>query len=198
MPRGINERYRTATHASDLRVEAERGGQADVIIAAGMSKCDLGVLLIRLCSEWDSAEKIHRGKASSRKINKADLLQAADWELHEQKMLMGKLKTLPAVRRALIFWSILHFDIEDENHIAAILLWWLDHVCKGCNGLRYRRILGTPSLSNKFCLHCHGTGEVKIPEDPENPRYLRGCKKMLAHLSECVKNAAASMDRLSR
>ena len=46
-----DERYTSATHASNLRVEADRTGQADVIIAAGMSPSRLGAALLRLRSE---------------------------------------------------------------------------------------------------------------------------------------------------
>ncbi len=53
----IDERYTSATHASSLVVTAERGGAADMLIAAGWSPSRLGASLLRLVSEWDGAEK---------------------------------------------------------------------------------------------------------------------------------------------
>ena len=49
------EKYTSATHAINLRVEADRTGQADIIIAAGMSPSRLGAALLRLHSERDGA-----------------------------------------------------------------------------------------------------------------------------------------------
>lgn len=54
------ERYTAATHASNLRVQAERGGHADLIIAAGLSKSLVGASLIRLHSEWEGLAKPRR------------------------------------------------------------------------------------------------------------------------------------------
>lgn len=55
----VGESYGLATHASNLRVQEKRG-DADMIMAAGMvagpaGGHDLGVLLLRLHSEFDSA-----------------------------------------------------------------------------------------------------------------------------------------------
>ena len=192
---GHNERYRTATGATNLRVEADRGGSADVIIAAGMNKCGLGILLIRLCGEWDSSEKVIFAVADQKRSNGTQQAQAASWHLHEQKILLAKLRTLPALIDIFCHWATTQSDIKNSAHIGEVLLWWLDHVCKECHGLRFRRIAGTPSLSNKSCPHCHGTGENKIPTDIENPRYLRGSKKMLGHISACVSDALASQNQ---
>lgn len=49
----IEERYAKAIRTSHLEVE-EAPGDADMVIAAGMSE-SLGVLLVRLRAEWDSA-----------------------------------------------------------------------------------------------------------------------------------------------
>lgn len=54
------EKYGAATHASNLRVEADRGGSADMLIAAGWSASRLGAGLIRLHSEWEGAARPKR------------------------------------------------------------------------------------------------------------------------------------------
>lgn len=55
--RGIEEMYVSATTSSNLRVEADRPGSADVIIAAAWSQARIGGALLRLHSEWDRCEK---------------------------------------------------------------------------------------------------------------------------------------------
>jgi hypothetical protein len=54
---GIEERFETACNASSLKVEAEKGGAADLMIAAGWSDSRVGMALLRLHSEWDGAAK---------------------------------------------------------------------------------------------------------------------------------------------
>lgn len=53
----IEESYSYSTAASNLRVEADRRGAADVIIAAGMNPHELGMALDRLRAEWDRTAK---------------------------------------------------------------------------------------------------------------------------------------------
>jgi hypothetical protein len=53
----LDEQYSTACSASNLRVEADRRGPADHIIAAGLNADQLGVALQRLRMEWDTAAK---------------------------------------------------------------------------------------------------------------------------------------------
>jgi hypothetical protein len=54
---GIEERYETACNASSLKVEADKGGAADILIAGGWSDSRVGMALLRLHSEWDGAAK---------------------------------------------------------------------------------------------------------------------------------------------
>ena len=184
------ERYRVAVQASNLRAEAERSGPIDSIMAAGMNKCALGIAFMRLCSEWDSTEKPIAAKKAT--------LETGAWLMQERKRLLAKLRTLPEVRETLVSWSASQPDVSDAAHVVQVILWWLDHVCVSCNGLKYQRIVGTPSLSHKQCWQCHGSGEVPVPQDLENPRYLRGSKKMLQHISACVISAAISQEQKQR
>ncbi|MBK5204345.1 MAG: hypothetical protein JJD98_02740 [Polaromonas sp.] len=68
---GIEERYVTANNTSNLKVEAERGGAADLLIAAGWSASRLGAALMRLHTKYDRAglEQVHIQTA----------LQASKW-----------------------------------------------------------------------------------------------------------------------
>jgi hypothetical protein len=54
------ERYESACNASSLKVEERTAGPADLLIAAGWSPSRIGMGLIRLASEWDSAAKPRR------------------------------------------------------------------------------------------------------------------------------------------
>lgn len=63
-PITVEERYTTATHTSNMRVEADKRGDADLMIAAGWCSSTLGSALLRLHSEWD-------GLAKPRKMTKA-------------------------------------------------------------------------------------------------------------------------------
>jgi hypothetical protein len=74
---GVDEIYETACNASSLKVEAEKGGSGDVLIAAGWSESRLGMALLRLHSEWDGAAKPKR--PSEQQIHAlADSLKAQD------------------------------------------------------------------------------------------------------------------------
>lgn len=66
---GVQEQYEVAGNTSNLRVEAEKRGAGDVMIAGGyaagvdahvMSPTRLGMALLRLHSEWSSAAKPKR------------------------------------------------------------------------------------------------------------------------------------------
>ena len=52
----IGERYRKATNTSNLKVEARRSGDADLLIAAGWAD-SLGIKLYRLAGEFDQAAR---------------------------------------------------------------------------------------------------------------------------------------------
>ncbi|MDN8617851.1 hypothetical protein [Variovorax ginsengisoli] len=104
--RGTEETYASAMTSSNLRVEADRPGDADVIIAAGWSQSRVGGALLRLHTEFDASEKLRlatgdqflpAGKASKEE-RAAAAKQAFAFNLHETGLLLGKLKALPDVR----------------------------------------------------------------------------------------------------
>ena len=109
----VTERYTSACTATNLRVSAEKPGAADVLIAAGWSKHQLGAALMRLRSEWDSVAKPRRVTPEAitqvartmqgtptEKLQKAQKI-ASDWYTHELRLLAQRLQTLPAIRRAI-------------------------------------------------------------------------------------------------
>lgn len=105
--RGVEEIYTSATTSSNLRVEGpDRPGDADVIIAAGWSESRIGSALLRLHTEFDAAEKLRLATAAqflpsgkiSKDVRNAAAQEAHAFNLHEMGLLLGKLKSLPAVR----------------------------------------------------------------------------------------------------
>jgi hypothetical protein len=215
----VEERYTNATHASNLRVQAERTGSADVLIAMGWSPSRLGAALMRLHSEWDGCEKPRKPTRTAVDLIAASLPRiedgqrkqdgvmvpnmvldmdtahktAHDWYMHELKILFGKLKTMPDVRHQLVQWAAQRLIHEPEFRVAEVLAWWLDHVCPVCEGRKKDRIPGTPSLSHKDCKACHGTGEARIPQRQGNDYYVMETKKLLKHIDVCVKTAQTSV-----
>lgn len=204
----VEERYTSATHASNLRVQAERSGHADVLIAMGWSPSRLGAALMRLHSEWDACEKPRKPTRSAVDLIAASLPRvegsnaldmdsahktAHDWYLHELKILFGKLKTMPEVRQQLTLWARMQ-RIENADHrVAEILAWWLDHTCPACEGRKKEKIPGTPSLSHKDCKVCKGTGESRMPHKQCVDSYVFESRKMLGHIDVCVKTAQTSV-----
>lgn len=218
-PPTIEERYTGATHASNLRVEPERGGSADVIIAMAMSQARLGGALIRLHSEWDRCEKPTKPTAERTRAvflsmkpayiplilsanaytrcQQEDLrrrqaqapIETHKWYMHELKLLFQKLKTMPEVRQELVLWARQKGIADAEHRVAEMLVWWLDHVCPRCEGRKKQLIAGTPHKSHKDCDLCHGTGEVPLPYSYDHSSYQRESKMIAKYISDCTNNA---------
>lgn len=104
--RGTEEAYTSAMTSSNLRVEADRPGDADVIIAAGWNQVRIGGALLRLHTEFDASEKLRLATAAqflaagktTKEQRTAAAKEAAEFNLHETGLLLGKLKALPEVR----------------------------------------------------------------------------------------------------
>lgn len=66
----IEERYSSATNASNLKVERDhlRRNVADILIAAGWSRSRFGTALMRLQSEWDGCAKPRPMSAAAVKV----------------------------------------------------------------------------------------------------------------------------------
>lgn len=203
-PATVEERYTTAATTSDLTVKAEKGGAGDVLIAAGFSPHLVGTALIRLHGEWDRAEKprpLGRSAldALARTIakeqgadtptdvhRKAAKAQAAEWLEYENRMLLGKLKTLAYIQAQVHKWALEHEIPDYRAQVAAAILWWLAPNCPACHGRRWEPIPGTPKLSNRSCQVCQGGGQRSIPNG------LVG-RQIVAFLDDCVNLAHAGM-----
>lgn len=203
------ERYSSATHATNLVVSEIRSGAADLLIAAGWSPSRLGASLMRLVSEWDGAEKprpLHDraikllaeqlGSANGRPKpdnhdHRAAKEQAAAWFLHENKILMGKLKTLGDVREQLRLRAEHRNMAEPLEKAMAALMWWLDSGCHACHGRRWEVIPGTPTLSDRACPVCRATGERPKPHGFET-------MALLGYMDDCVNAARVSMRKRLR
>lgn len=74
---------------------------------------------------------------------------------------------------------------------AAVLSWWLSHVCKPCSGVRFELIPGTPALSNRHCKACKGTGEAVLPHGSDG-------RRLVGFLDDCKSRATDSIKRRLR
>lgn len=202
---GTEEVYTCAGNASNLRVQAERAGRADVLIAAGWSVSQLGMALLRLHTEWDAAEKPRKPTKLAieavaltlpllmpvgKKKAVPDLSRAAalahGWHLHELRTLVGKLHVLPAVRYAVALQAG-RWRIEGPSDVAAsAILYWLDQTCHPCSGLKWAAIPGTPALSNRQCKVCHGSGMAVVPHGQAG-------KRLCNFMDDCVSRAQQSL-----
>ena len=150
----IEEQYISAGDSSNLRVEAERRSDADILIAAGWSASRIGAALMRLYSKPD--------RVALEMVQTQVAMQAEKWR------------------------------IERPDVVAcAVIGWWLKKVCKACQGRRYEKIAGTPSLSTRHCSCCKGSGETPLP-------YGSAGKQLERLLDECVERAQASIKKRLR
>jgi len=212
--RGVEEAYQVAGNTSDLRVEGDTKGDADLIIAAGWSPSRVGMALLRLHSEWDKAEKPQRpsprhidlladtlqqyaettvkGKVvkvavfSPAQLRERARKQAQDWYMHEMAKLVNKLKSLPAVRSQLTTYVPKWGIAEASMKVPAVIAYWLDQTCRGCHGLKFQRIDGAPTLGTKVCRSCGGTGVAPVPHGQEGRRVAN-------YMDDCVQKARTSI-----
>jgi len=217
----VEESYGSAVAASSLKVEPHRRTAADMVIAAGMNSHRMGLALMRLRTEWDRSAKplplapatIETLAAKLPKVEDGEHAglvrevvdgeerfrlplvvakeQADAWYEHELKLLLQQLKTLPAVRDALIVWAEGEGLEEGVHLVVAVLLWWLDSRCPVCQGSGKKIIAGTGGRSSgKACGECRknpNPGERKVPHGG------RG-RKLLAYLNDCRRGARVELD----
>ena len=153
----IDETYSRAGNTSNLTVEADRRGAGDVLIAAGMvglspSK-SLGMALMRLHSEYDSAARLRDG---------ATAIDVA--------LLAARLRQLPGVVGMVAERASVWGMEQPKDKALSVVLWWLDKRCKRCTGRLFERIPGSPGLSNIRCRACNGIGESHLPHGSDGRR----------------------------
>lgn len=148
------EKYLRATATSNLRVEADVIGAADILIAAGWSASRIGSALMRLHTKPDTA--------SLSLVHEQVAMQAA------------------------------RFKIAKPDVVASsVIAWWLSRLCRGCHGLKFELIPGTPTLSDKACPACKGTGEARLPHGEAG-------RKMAGWMDECKASAVDGIKRRLR
>jgi hypothetical protein len=198
---GVEEQYETAINASDLTVSTYCKGAVDVLIAVGGSASRLGSAMLRLHSEWDSAVKPVKPSQAAidalaltlprlKSGGKVDVVGArriaSDWYFSELRELVGRLKALPLVRGE-VAWQAEKWGMDDaSNKAGAVIKYWLDQNCHACDGLKMRRVLGTPALSHKLCPVCHGSGIGNTPCGQDG-------RRLANYMDRCVEVARMSI-----
>lgn len=181
---GLEERYSRARTSKDLSVGSSElpSRDADVLAAAAWSQSRAGHALLRLHSEWDSAEKpvrlrrpdveriaqgLPRLEVDGKMTDDVDMTAAWNmahrWYVHEFGMLLGKLKTLPEVRLLLIERTEAWGWESPRTMSAEVLRWWLDQTCHVCHGTKWQMVDGTNRHSGKPCTECGGSGHSEVP-----------------------------------
>jgi hypothetical protein len=166
----LEEKYSSAIHSSNLRVEADKGGAADVLIAVGWSASRMGAALMRLHTEYE-------GAGLSRNPSRTDM-----------SLLLSKLKSMADVRREAEIQANT-WRMDDAAHVAfSVVLYWLDQRCRACEGRGAKVIPGTPALQSKPCRVCCGSGKAVTPHGDAG-------KRLANHLDYCVNAAQQSIKK---
>lgn len=169
-PPGVEERYLKASNTSNLRVQADRRSDADVLIAAGWSAKGLGGALLRLHGEWDAAAKKPRGMSDT------DLI-----------LLRGRLKSLTSALAYLVEAMEKLGMASPQARAGAIVGYWLHQACHKCHGLKFETIMDTPVLSAVRCKSCHGTGLGWAPHGQDGKRMLNLMDDSVSRAREGIK-----------
>lgn len=186
--RGVEEQYTSAMSTSDLRVEAERRCDADIIIASGWSQGRVGGALMRLHTEYDGGEKprlldfhyfmtdLVRAAAAAavakdgkvakeemRRLKKRAHELSNRFNVSQLTVFLSKLKALPDVRSQVTL-ELVKRGMQDAEPLAVDLIrWWLHQTCPVCNGTKMQTAEGTSRHNGKACQACHGTGKTEVP-----------------------------------
>lgn len=200
------ERYVSATHSSNLRCETGEDaplGDTAILIAAGWSPSRIGSAMLRLHSEYDGVSHPRRMTQAAIDAYAATLTgtpkdkaaqaqqDAHTWHMHEQAIMLGRMKSLPAVREQLTIVAD-RYNMDNPARIAsAVLLHWLQDVCPECHGVQREVIKDTPSLSAVACPACHGTGKARLP-------YGEAGRRLLGFIEDALDSARASIKRRLR
>lgn len=167
--RTIEEAYSSATTSSDLRVQADHRSDADVLIAAGWSPGIVGAAALRLCGEWDRAEKPRRGQNVPQEL----------------QLLAMKLKSFRSVRDAL---SLNHLEKDKAQRL---IFWWLDQKCQPCGGTKFETVKNTNRHGSAQCRYCRGSGLAPVPFGEDG-------KRAANFLDDCVQRSRQSISKRLR
>ena len=79
---------------------------------------------------------------------------------------LNDLTEIEAAKRLMIQWARIHMvrrklDPRSASRVGVqALTSWVDDVCKACHGVRYVQFDGAPTLSDRQCPTCNGSGKV--------------------------------------
>jgi len=109
----------------------------------------------------------------------------------DHRLMMAKLKTLPAVLAA-VTAQAQHWGIDRPEAVAlAVVSHWLDNICRHCEGRGKRRIEDTPALSAINCKHCRGTGRIDLTHGSAG-------RRIEGYIADCVGDWATRTKRMLR
>lgn len=172
--RTVEEAYtRAGTSSSNLKVDPDRRGDADVLIAAGWSPGMLGGALMRLRGEWDSTARQRRNHPD------ADTVQ-----------LLGRLRSLAQVLEAVERWAAAKHLADARTLARTSVCYWLDPTCRACLGRGAALVPGTPMLG-RVCKACGGSRKAREPMGQDGRRTLN-------MLDDCVSRRNQSMKKRLR
>jgi hypothetical protein len=136
----------------------------------------------------EAAAKRREGKGGYERVVpfEAARRQASEWHLHELGLVFQRLKTLPEVRDMLMSWGSCQGMESSAVTAAAVIAWWLHHVCASCHGGRYELLPGTDTRSSRICKTCKGTGSTKVP-------FAADGAAMVAEIEVALHGATCSM-----
>jgi hypothetical protein len=207
--RGAEEAYCSATTTSDMRVvmDSDRMGDAETIIAAGMSHSSIGACFLRLHGEWSCAEHPRiLGAAEANRLvagfarpelkkgekPKTSAQMLLDHYLHEAGMLLGKLKSFRAAK-GYVSSHLRERGVGGyEEKAQAVLFWWLSRVCECCGGTKWQVVEGSNRHGSRHCKTCKGSGLARLPHGEAG--------RMAAnYIDDCTQTARTSIrNRLRR
>lgn len=192
--RGVDEAYASAMSSSNLRVESACRGDVDVLIAAGWSPSRVGAALIRLHSEWDSAARgrvlcgadFERSGCKGLVSDEQARARREAYRANEQeaRLLISRLKTLPAVQEQLAS-EFANWKVVNPVEVAGTMTrWWLQRRCDACAGTGFMHKLG------KTCKHCN--------QGERHPPLGEIGKRAANYMDDCVQRARSSIGRALR
>lgn len=184
----IEERYSSATNASNLKVErdAERRNVADILIAAGWSRGRFGAALMRLQSEWDGCAKPRPLSAAAVKVLAGTFLkeQGPDgkvfFEFRGGRGDRVRITPLEAARHQANEWhmhdlGLLFQRLKTLPEVRDMLMSW-----GACQGMESAAVTAAGVIGwwlHHTCPSCHGGRYELLPgTDTRSSRICKTCK----------------------
>lgn len=188
----IGERYSSAMESSNLKLETEKRGDVDLMIAAGWVPDTLGAQLYRLAVEFDAVRtSIHTGKTLT-PMSRYEILSRMR-SLVPATLALGRHACVQATKR-----KFMQPDEVVLKVTGRVLDVWLDGLCSPCEGRGFtgggRHEQSGPQI---LCRACKGTGHRrhnlgKTPAEVEFAGFL------LADMQERMTGVETMMRRFLR